>query len=65
VCKDSRVASKEATGAPEVEIEITPEMAAAGSRALADMFEYAVADDWLTIERASEVFRRMCSARAQ
>ena len=39
-------------------------MAGAGARALADIFEYASPSDWLTSERAEEVFLKMWSARA-
>jgi hypothetical protein len=40
-------------------------MASAGSRVLADIFEYAKAGDWLTMEHASAVYRAMCDVRAE
>lgn len=45
------------------DIQVTPEMALEGSRFLADKFEYAIAGDWLTMEHAAEIFRRMMLAR--
>jgi hypothetical protein len=58
MCYVDTVAEKSAAGAPESEIEVSAKMADEGARALADMFEYAVAHDWLTKERASDVYRR-------
>jgi hypothetical protein len=57
------IAMEVPAGAPDAEIEVTPEMAAEGARVLADMFEYAAAHDWHTMERAAEVFRKMWNAR--
>ncbi len=37
MCEESRVAPKEAAGAPEMEIEVTPEMIKAG---ISHLFDY-------------------------
>jgi hypothetical protein len=47
-------------GAPADEIEITAEMIEAGSRYLADT--YSEVNDWLTNERAKNVFEAMIDA---
>jgi hypothetical protein len=54
---DSAVASKEAAGAPEREIEVTPEMIAAGSETLA-LFRQSEDSSEVIVE---EVFRSMAS----
>jgi hypothetical protein len=59
MCTDPAVDSKGPAGAPKDEIEVTPEMALAGSRVLAGIFEYAMVGDWETMDHASAVYRAM------
>jgi hypothetical protein len=47
-------------GAPE--IEVTPAMIEAGARFLADAFDQPI--DWLTEERAANLYRAMSTHRA-
>jgi hypothetical protein len=57
------IATEVAAGTPDAEVEVTNEMAKAGARVLAAHFEHAYVNDWLTLDRASEIYQAMWSYR--